>query len=147
MGANRSRKDVYTMSSNVTGTYATLVSTLRTPTAPTVASDFGIDCTNARGVNVVASVIASKTITSGVLRAFCYMPVDANADGSIAARRWVRCPTLDITLVGGDTERDEPSGDMEIPVGAYRFAVVPDAVTSTASTSLTLTYSVRRDGF
>jgi hypothetical protein len=141
MGAIRSRKETYAMSTNVTGTFATLVSTMRAGTA----TDYGIDCTMARGVNAVASMIASKTITSGTLKAFCYMPVDVAADGSITTRRWVRCPSLDLTLVGGDVERDEPSGDMETPAGCYRFAFVPDAVTgSSGSTSLTLTYSVVR---
>lgn len=142
------QKDTYELTGGTptSTTLATLVAALRAAADPTV---FGIDCTNSRGVNAVFSVNSSKTIVSGTMRAFCLMPCDVNGDRSIpsSGRRWVYCPNLDVTLVGGSTERDEASDDLSTPVGAYRLAFVPDAVIgSSGSTSLGVTYSTRRWG-
>lgn len=139
------RKDTYELTGGTptSTTLATLVAAIRA-----AADDAtGIDCTLSRGVNAVFSVDSSKTIVSGTMRAYCLMPVDVNGDRSVATRRWVYCPNLNVTLVGGSAERDEPSDDLSTPVGAYRLAFVPDAVIGSAgSTSLTVTYSTRRWG-
>lgn len=141
------RKDTFTLSGGTptSTTLATLVTALRA--AENEA--YGIDCTNSRGVNAVFSVDLAKTIVSGSMRAFCLMPCDVNGDRSIpaAGRRWVYCPSLDVTLVGGSTDRDEASDDLSTPVGTYRLAFVPDAVIGSAgSTGLTVVYSTRRWG-
>lgn len=144
MAAYRFRSDSYALGGSppTSTAVATLVTTLRAADATT----YGVDCTMARGVSCAVSVDSTKTIVSGSLRAYCYMPVAVTADGAVSARRWVKCPALDITLTGGSTERDEPSGDLEVPEGAYRFAYVPDAVIgSTGATTFLITYGVRRD--
>ena len=150
MSARRHAKETFTMTSEVTGTFATLVTELRAADATTR----GIPIDDGRGVTAVVSVPVTETIVSGVMRCYVYMPVDRNADGSIPSdgRRWVKYPALDVDLISdtgisASTERDIPLGDKHALSGAGRIVWIPDTVTgSSGSALLTVTYSANRWG-
>jgi hypothetical protein len=142
----RYAKETFTMTSEVTTALATLTTALRVA----VPSTRGIAIDEAYGVTCVVSAPATETIVSGTMRAFAYLPVDMNPDGSIAASRWVRYPNLDVDLiadtgVGASTERDIPIGDQLSLSKAGRICWLPEAVTgSTGSALLTVTYTLSR---
>lgn len=134
------------MSSEVTTAIATLVTALRAADAQTR----GIAIDEAFGVTAVVSVPDTETIVSGTMRGYAYLPVDMNADGSIATRRWCAVPSLDVDLIAGtltaaSTERDIPIGDKVSYSRAGRMCWLPDAVTgSSGSALLTVTYILSR---
>jgi hypothetical protein len=142
----RYAKETFVMTAEVTAAIADLVTALRAADASTR----GIAIDETFGLTAVVSVPVTETITSGVMRCYAYLPVDLNADGSIAARRWVKYPNLDIDLIGDTgvttaTERDIPIGDQLSLSKAGRICWLPDAVTgSTGSALLTVTYTLSR---
>lgn len=147
MGQRRFAKETFTMSSDVTGTFADLVTALRAADAATR----GIPIDDCRGVTAIVSVPDTETVVSGNMRCYVYMAVDRNADGSVPTRRWVKYPSLDVDLIGdtgisASTERDIPLGDQLILSGAGRIVWIPDTVTgSSGSALLTVTYSAHRE--
>jgi hypothetical protein len=150
MSARRHAKENFatTGGTPTTTALATLVTALRAADASTR----GIPVDDARGVTVVASCPSGQTITSGILRAYAYLPVDRSNDGSIptAGRRWVRYPNLDVDLIADTgvttaTERDIPIGDKMVLSGVGRLAYLPDACIHSGSadaTGFVFTYSM-----
>lgn len=145
----RYAKETFVMTAETTATFADLVTTLRAADASTR----GIQLDEAFGLTAVVSVPITETITSGTMKALAYLPVDMNGDGSIAERRWVRYPNLDVDLiadtgVSASTERDIPLGDQLSLSKAGRLVWIPDAVIgSTGSALLTVTYTLSRRAF
>lgn len=142
----RYAKETFVMTSEVTAAIADLVTALRAADASTR----GIQLDEAFGLTAVVSVPSTETIVSGSMRAYAYLPVDMNGDGSIAERRWVKYPNLDVNLiddtgVSASTERDIPLGDKASYSRAGRLVWLPDAVTgSSGSALLTVTYTLSR---
>lgn len=145
----RYAKETFTMTSEVTAAIADLVTALRAADA----SKRGIQLDEAFGLTAVVSVPTGETIVSGNMRCFVYLPVDMNADGSIAERRWVKYPNLDVDLiadtsVSASTERDIPLGDQLSLSKSGRLVWLPDAVTGSAGSALlTVTYTLSRRAF
>lgn len=150
MSARRHAKETFDTSGGTptTTALATLVTALRAADATLR----GIPIDDARGVSMVVSCPSGQTITSGFVRAYCFLPVDRNNDGSIPStgRRWVRCPNLDIDLiadtgVAASAERDIPIGDKASLSGIGRIAYLPDAVIHSGSSgtgTVIFTYSM-----
>lgn len=142
----RYAKETFVMTSEVTAAIADLVTALRAATATTR----GIQLDEAYGVSCVVSVPSTETIVSGTMRAYAYLPVDMNADGSIATRRWCAVPSLDVNLltdtgVAASTERDIPINDKASYTRLGRLVWLPDAVTGSAGSALlTVTYFLSR---
>lgn len=142
----RYAKETFTMTANVTETYADLVTALRAADA----TKRGIAIDEAFGVTAVVSVPDTETIVSGTMRAFAYLPVDVNGDGSIPTRRWCAVPALDVNLISdtgisASTEQDIALNDKASYSRAGRLVWLPDAVTgSTGSDLLTVTYILSR---
>jgi hypothetical protein len=142
----RYASETFTMSSEVTGTFADLVTALRAADA----SKRGIAIDEAWGVTCVVSVPVTETIVSGTMKAFAYLPCALNADGSISASRWCRVPNLDVDLIAdtgisASSERDIAINDKASYTRAGRICWIPDAVTgSTGSALLTVTYTLSR---
>jgi len=136
MSARRHAKETFDTSGGTatTAAIATLVTALRAADASTR----GIPIDDGRGVTAVVSCPSGQTITSGIMRAYVYMPVDRNLDGSIPSngRRWVKYPALDFDLltdVATATERDIAIGDKMILSGVGRICWLPDAVIHSGS--------------
>lgn len=138
MSARRYAKETFdtTGGSPTTTALATLVTALRAADA----SLRGIPIDDARGVSAVVSCPSGQTITSGIMRAYCFLPCDRSNDGSIptAGRRWVRCPNLDVDLlvdtgVAGAAERDIALGDKASLSSVGRICWLPDAVIHSGS--------------
>lgn len=142
----RYAKETFTMTSEVTEAIANLVTALRAADA----EKRGIAIDEAYGVTAVVSVPSTETIVSGTMRAYAYLPVDVNADGSIPTSRWCAVPNLDVNLltdtgVSASTERDIAIGDRASYSRAGRIVWLPDAVTgSSGSALLTVTYILSR---
>lgn len=142
----RYASETFTMTADVTTAIATLVTALRAATASTR----GVQLDEAYGVSAVVSVPSGKTVVSGSMRAFAYLPVAMNADGSVATRRWCAVPNLDINLltdtnVAASTERDIPLNDKASYTRLGRLVWLPDAVTGSAGSDLlTVTYFLSR---
>lgn len=138
MAATSNRSDTYALDNTTHDTVA--VATLAA--ALTAAS--GLPLTRAKGVAFVVSAPSSRTISSGAMRCYVYGPVSVNADGSVATFRWMKHTALDLTPA--TSVRDWPSGDMEPLTGVQRIVWLPDALTVSGGTdvSLTVTMSVER---
>lgn len=105
----------------------------------------GVDVTNAAGITAVLAAESTRTITGGALRAYAYLPTVANADGGPATWTWVPYNDGDVdTLTSTVADRYKPLGDKLTLTGIGRVVWLPDAVTVSAGTTVTLTYSVRR---
>lgn len=152
MTARRHAKETFDTSGGTPTT--TALATLATALRAADATTRGIPIDDARGVTAVVSCPSGQTITSGVMRAYAYMPVDRSNDGSIPStgRRWCRYPNLDVDLisgtgVGASTERDIPLGDKVALSGVGRLCWLPDAVIHSGSAgtgTVTVTYSASR---
>lgn len=142
----RYAKETFVMTSEVTAAIADLVTALRAADA----SKRGIQVDEAFGASCVVSVPSTETIVSGTMRAYMYLPVDMNADGSVASSRWCAVPNLDINLltdtnVAASTERDIAIGDKVSYTRTGRVVWLPDAVTGSAGSALlTVTYFLSR---
>src|SRR6185436_1412356 len=136
MAATSNKSDTYALDNGTHDT--TAVATL----AAALTATSGIALTRARGVNCVVSAPASRTISSGNMRCYVYAPVLVAVDGSITTARWMKYATLDWAPTTGVL--DSPSGDMEALTGALRIIWLPDAMTVSGGTgvSLTVTMSV-----
>lgn len=122
----------------------TVADSLATNVAALTATS-GVDITNAKGVTAVLGAESSRTISGGALRCYAYMPVSSNANGEAASFAWVPYNALDITtLTSTVAHRYKPIGDQLPLTGIGRIAWLPDAVTVSAGTTVTLTYAVRR---
>lgn len=138
MAASSFRSDTYSLDDATHDT--TAIATL----AAALDASSGISLSRARGVSFVVSAPASRTISSGAMRCYVYAPVSVNADGSVATFRWMKHTALDLTPA--TSIRDWPSGDMEALTGASRIIWLPDALTVSGGTgvSLTVTLMVER---
>lgn len=126
-----------------TETYAVADSLATNVAALTALS--GVDITNAAGVTAVLGAESTRTLTGGALRAYAYLPVTSNKDGSAATFAWVPYNDGDIaTLTSTVAHRYKPIGDQLALTGVGRIVYLPDAVTVSAGTTVTLTYAVRR---
>lgn len=150
MSARRHAKENFATTGGTATT--TALATLATALRAADASTRGIPIDDARGLSLVASCPSGQTITSGFARAYCYLPVDRNNDGSIPStgRRWVRCPNLDVDLINDTgittaTERDIPIGDKASLSGIGRVCWLPDACIHSGAADTTgfiFTYSM-----
>lgn len=102
-----------------------------------------------RGGGVAATVCAeiTRTITSGNMRAYVYMPEfepnrDAGASNSVSYL-WMPYPPLDFA-VGGTTQRCHASGDKQSFSGIGRITWIADTVAVSAGTTVVLTHAVRK---
>jgi hypothetical protein len=104
--------------------------------AATLAASSGVPLIKGGGITACVSAEATRTVTSGVLRAYVYMPVDATP-----TYRWLAYPVLDWTLTA--SVRDQCRGDLEVLTGIGRFAYVEDNVAVSGGTTVKVTYSMR----
>ena len=149
MSARRNQQESYTLSGSppTSTALATLVTALR---ADVVPGNHGVAIDDGRGVTAVVSVDSAKTIVSGAMRCYAWMPTTLDANNRATAGRWVRYPNLDVDLitdtnVGASTERDIPLGDKIALSGVGRLAWLPDAVVgSTGATTLLVTHMANR---
>lgn len=105
----------------------------------------GVDISNAKGVTAVLAAESTRTLTGGALRAYAYLPVTSKANGDPDVFAWVPYNDGDIdTLTSTVAHRYKPIGDKLSLTGFGRIAYLPDAVTVSAGTTVSLTYTVRR---
>lgn len=125
------KSDTYALDN---GSHATTaVATL----AAALTAESGVSLTRGRGVSCIVSAPATTTISSGNMRCYIYGPVSANADGSIATFRWFAYAALDWAPTA--SVRDSASGDMEALTGASKIVFLPDAMTVSGGTDVSLT--------
>lgn len=125
--------NTWTVANNLATNAALLTSTGVAPA--------GVPVRQGGWVAACVSAESTRTLTSGNLRSYAWMPVsDATTPPTY---RWVRYPPLDWTLTGGGTSRDECSGDKLVGTGIGRFAWVEDDVAVSAGTTIVITYSMR----
>lgn len=105
----------------------------------------GVDISNGQGVTAVLAAESTRTISGGALRCYAYLPVTANRDGTAATFAWVPYNALDITtLTSTVADRYKPIGDQLPLTGIGRIAWLPDGVTVSGGTTVSLCYSARR---
>lgn len=105
----------------------------------------GVDITNAKGITGVLAAESTRTLTGGALRCYAYLPVTSNNNGEAATFAWVPHELLDITTVTSTVpHRYKPFGDSAALTGVGRLAWLPDAVTVSAGTTVSITYTTRR---
>lgn len=127
------KTETYTVANNLATNVAALTTTS------------GVDVTNAIGVAAVLAAESTRTLTGGALRAYAYMPTVANGDGTPATWSWVPHNDADISpLTSTVADRYKPTGDLTSLTGIGRLVWLPDAVTVSAGTTVSVTYSVRR---
>lgn len=132
-GATGHKTETYTVAATLADNVAALTATS------------GVDISNAAGVTAVLAAEATRTITGGALRAYAYLPVSANKNGEAATWAWVPYNDGDVdTLSSTVADRYKPIGDKLPLTGVGRVVYLPDAVTVSAGTTVTLTYTVRR---
>lgn len=105
----------------------------------TMATPAGVAVTHGGGLGVCVSAESTRTITSGTLRAYVYMPVSDST--TPPTYRWVPYAAGDWTLTGGN--RDECKGDLSSLSGIGRYAYVEDNIAVSAGTTVVVTYSMR----
>lgn len=112
-------------------------------TALTSTSGVSID----RGGGVAATVCAeiTRTITSGNMRAYVFMPeFEPNRDGGVGVSYlWIPYPPLDFA-VGGTAQRCNASGDKQSLSGIGRITWLGDTLVVSAGTTVVLTHSIRK---
>lgn len=124
--------DTWTVATDI-ATNAALLSTT------TMAAPAGVALIHGGGLGICVSAPSGQTITSGVLRAYVYMPVsDATTPPTY---RWVAYPAQDWTLTA--SVRDQCKGDLQSLSGIGRFAYVEDNVVLSGGTTIIVTYSMR----
>lgn len=122
----------------------TVADTLATNVAALTATS-GVDIGNAKGVTGVLAALSTRTLTSGALRCYAYLPVTANADGSAATWAWVPYNALDIDSVASTVaDRYFPFGDKAALTGVGRLVWLPDAVVVSAGATVSICYTTRR---
>jgi hypothetical protein len=123
----------------------TVANSLATNVAALLATS-GVDITNAKGVTGVLAAESTRTLTGGALRAYAYMPTVANNDGSVNTYSWVPYNAADITPVTSTVaDRYFPFGDSAALTGVGRIVWLPDAITVSAGTTVSITYTTRRN--
>lgn len=81
----------------------------------------------------VSTVDGEQILSNGGrLVGFAYVPTTVPVDGSVTARRWMRCSAFDVDLGGGS--QDELSAPREVPPGASRAIALPMGVSDSAGT-------------
>lgn len=125
------RTDTWTVANNLATNAAALTATS------------GIDVNPGGAVAAVVCAEATRTISSGTLRAYVLMPAtETNPDGGFQPfQTWIPYPALDWTPSTGD--RCAASGDKQSFVGMVRLAYVEDNVAVSAGTTVTVTYTRR----
>jgi hypothetical protein len=110
-----------------------------------LTSNSGLAIDRGGGVAVVVCAEATRTITSGNMRAYVYMPVfEPKANGTAGVDfLWFPFPTLDFA-VGGTSQRCHASGDKQSFSGIGRIIWLPDTVVVSAGTTVVATHSVRK---
>lgn len=114
----------------------TVANNLATNAATFDDANDGVQLLKGGGVTACVSAESTRTLTSGTLRAYVYMPVAATP-----TFRWLAYPALDWTLTGG--ARDECRGDISVLTGIGRFGYVEDNVAVSGGTTIKVTYSMR----
>lgn len=124
----------------------TIADTLATQRAALTMTS-GVSLDRGGGVAAVVCAEATRTITSGNMRAFVLMPVfEPNPDAGPAnsvQQEWLPYPPLDFA-VGGTTERCYASGDKQSLSGIGRITWLEDTIVVSAGTTVILTHSVRK---
>lgn len=96
----------------------------------------GVQILKGIGVTACVSAAVGQTVTSGNMRAYIYMPVDATP-----TYRWMKYPALDWALTA--SVRDQCHGDIAVFTGIGRFGYVEDDVVLSGGTTVKVTYSMR----
>jgi hypothetical protein len=105
----------------------------------------GADISRASGVTGVLIAESSRTLTGGALRCYVYLPDTANANGEPATFAWAPYNDLDITDVTSTVaDRRKPFGDKVAYTGVGRICWLPDAVTVSGGTTVSICYTTRR---
>ena len=135
-GATGFRTVTYTVADSLATNKAALVA---------LGATGGVDITNAEGVTAVLAAESTRTLTSGALRCYVYMPYTSTGNGEPGSWEWIPYNVLDADPVNSTVaDRFFPVGDKEALTGIGRIAWLPDAVVVSAGTTVTLTYAVRR---
>mgnify|MGYP000715165338 CR=1 FL=1 len=110
-----------------------------------LTANSGVSIDRGGGVAAVVCAETSRTITSGTMRAYVYMPVyEPNLDGGTGVSYlWFPYPTMDFT-VGGTTQQCHASGDKQSLSGIGRITWIADTVVVSAGTTVVLSHSVRK---
>jgi|CXWL01.1.fsa_nt_gi hypothetical protein len=105
----------------------------------------GVSIDRGGGVAAVVCAESTRTITSGTMRAYVFMPeFEPNRDaGAGVSYLWLPYPPLDFTI-GGTTQRCHASGDKQSFSGIGRITWLADTVVVSAGTTVVLTHSVRK---
>lgn len=135
-GATGHKTYTYTVSDSLATNLAALV---------TLAEKGGVDITHAMGVTAVLAAESTRTITSGAMRCFTYLPVASNGSGEPTSWLWMPYNNGDVDSVTSTVvNRCFPFGDRLALTGVGRIAWLPDGLVVSAGTTVTLTYTVRR---
>jgi len=121
----------------------TIADSLATQVAA-LTSTSGLAIDRGGAVALVVCAEATRTITSGAMRSYVYMPVyEPNLDGGTGVSYlWMPYPALDFTPTA--SERCSASGDKQALSGIGRIIWLEDTIVVSAGTTITSTISVRK---
>ena len=110
-----------------------------------LTANSGVAIDRGGGVAAVVCAESTRTITSGNMRAYVFMPeFEPNRDGGTGVSYlWFPYPALDFA-VGGTTQRCHASGDKQSLSGIGRITWIADTVVVSAGTTVVLTHSIRK---
>jgi hypothetical protein len=120
----------------------TVANSLATNVAALTATS-GVDFNGGGGIAAAFCAESTRTITSGTMRAYIWMPFNESpGDGGTApGMMWIPFAPLDVTLAAG--HRCSLSGDKQAWSGFGRIAWVEDDAVVSAGTTLVTTYTRR----
>lgn len=121
----------------------TIADTVATQVAA-LTSNSGVSIDRGGGVAAVVCAEVTRTITSGAMRAYVYLPTfEPNLDGGVGVSYlWIPYPPLDFTVVA--SQQCTASGDKQSLSGIGRITWIEDTIVVSAGTTVTLTHSIRK---